>query len=110
MATALRKGPYQTNLVIAGYDVNTSSPSLYVIDYLASCCKVNFGSHGYASHFLLSVFDRDWKEGMNEEEAFELVRKCLHELRTRFIISQPNFLVKIVDVNGVRIMDGTGSL
>ena len=42
---------------------------------------------------------------MTLEEGLELVRKCIFELRTRFMLNQPTFMVKIVDAEGVRIVD-----
>mmetsp|Transcript_27454 Transcript_27454/g.26263 ORF Transcript_27454/g.26263 Transcript_27454/m.26263 type:complete len:193 (+) Transcript_27454:106-684(+) len=101
LAKALRKGPYQTNLLLAGYDDN-EGVSFYHMDYMAALSKANFGAHGYAAGFVLSVFDREWKVGMPLEEGLEVIRKCLHELRTRFLISQPVFVIKVVDKNGTR--------
>lgn len=103
LATALRKGPYQSNLLLAGFDTQ-DGVSLYHMDYMASLSKVNFGAHGYAANFILSVFDRDWKKGMNLQEGLEVVRRCIHELRTRFLISQPVFILKVVDSNGTRVV------
>jgi len=100
---ALRKGPYQANLLLAGYDA-IDGVSLYRMDYLAALSKVNFGAHGYAANFILSVFDRDWKRNMSLEEAMEVVRRCIHELKTRFLISQPVFIVKMVDKNGTKTL------
>lgn len=74
------------------------------MDYMASLSKVNFGAHGYAANFILSVFDRDWKKGMNLQEGLEVVRRCIHELRTRFLISQPVFILKVVDATGTRVV------
>lgn len=42
---------------------------------------------------------------MSVEEAVDVVKKCIAELKTRFLIAQPNFMVKVVDANGVRIID-----
>jgi 20S proteasome alpha/beta subunit len=39
---------------------------------------------------------------MTVEEGIELVKKCIHELHVRFLISQPNFFIKIVDKDGIR--------
>ncbi len=74
------------------------------MDYMASLSKVNFGAHGYAANFILSVFDRDWKKGMNLQEGLEVIRRCIHELRTRFLISQPVFILKVVDATGTRVV------
>uniref|UniRef100_A0A7S3NPS0 Proteasome subunit beta n=1 Tax=Aureoumbra lagunensis TaxID=44058 RepID=A0A7S3NPS0_9STRA len=104
LARALRKGPYQTNLLLGGYDADLGA-SLYYIDYLASSNKVNFGCHGYASNFILSIFDKEWKQGLTESEALEIVRKCIAELQTRFLVSLPEFVIKIVDANGIRSLD-----
>jgi len=105
LATALRKGPYQTNLLLGGYDTGSNAgPSLYFFDYLAAMAKVNFAAQGYAANFILSVFDRDWKENMTLEEGLEIVKKCLHELKTRFLISQPVFTIKVVDKDGCRVV------
>jgi len=104
LATALRKGPYQTNLLLAGYDEN-SGPSLHWMDYMASYSKVNFGAHGYCSSFVISVFDREWKHNCTLEEGLEICRKCIHELKTRFMISQPVFIIKVVDKDGTRVVE-----
>jgi len=75
LAKALREGPYQTNLLMAGYDAH-DGVSLYAIDYLAYLTKPKFGAHGYASNFILSVFDREWKDNMTEAEALEVRVPC----------------------------------
>ena len=103
LATALRKGPYQTNLLLAGHD-ELDGISLYWMDYMAGLSKVNFGAHGYAANFVLSVFDRDWTVDMTLDQGVAVMKKCLHELRTRFMISQPVFVVKVVDKDGTRVI------
>ena len=72
------------------------------MDYLAALTKINFAAHGYCSNFVLAVMDREWKPGMNEDEAIAVIRKCIHELKTRFLISLPSFTVKVVDKDGCR--------
>ena len=62
LATALRKAPYQTNVLLAGFEPK-AGPSLYFMDTYSAMAEVNFGVHGHASSFLLSVFDRTWKVG-----------------------------------------------
>lgn len=125
LAVALRKGPYQTNLLLAGVDEGTNEASLYWMDYLAAMSKVNFGAHGYAAHFILSIFDREFPSPhaapgnrgsedpavaangttlLSEEEGIALARKLVHELHTRFLMNQPNFVLKIVDKNGCRVL------
>jgi len=104
LARALRKGPYQVNLLLGGYDVKTMSPSLYFMDYFASMAEVNYGVQGYAASFCLSIFDREWKEGLNEAQAMEIIDHCIDELKTRFLISQNNFITKVADKDGTRVV------
>lgn len=103
LATALRKGPYQVNLLLGGYDVKDGQASLYYMDYLAALQKVPYGCQGYAAYFCLSIMDREYREGLDEAAALKIVEKCIHEMHTRFLISQPNFIIKVVDKDGVRV-------
>eukprot|EP00613_Pedinella_sp_CCMP2098_P006000 CAMPEP_0171612020 /NCGR_PEP_ID=MMETSP0990-20121206/10962_1 /TAXON_ID=483369 /ORGANISM="non described non described, Strain CCMP2098" /LENGTH=186 /DNA_ID=CAMNT_0012175673 /DNA_START=157 /DNA_END=717 /DNA_ORIENTATION=+ len=103
LADAMRKAPYQTNILLGGYDKGAGA-SLYFMDAYSALAKVNFGVHGHASSFLLSVFDREWKEGMSIEESKAVIKMCIAELNTRFLISQPNFIIKVVDAQGTRII------
>ncbi|ORY38121.1 N-terminal nucleophile aminohydrolase [Rhizoclosmatium globosum] len=103
LATSLRsRNPYTVNLLIGGVDPKTGTPSLYWLDYLSSSVKLNYAAHGYASYFCMSTMDRYWKEGLSLDEAVNLLKKCLEELKVRFIGNLPKFVVKVTDVNGIR--------
>ncbi|XP_078437123.1 proteasome subunit beta type-2-B-like [Wolffia australiana] len=101
LATALRKNPYNVNLLMAGFDKDTG-PSLYFIDYLATLHKVEKGAFGYGSFFCLSLMDRYYHSAMTLPEAIQLVDKCIMEIRSRLVVAPPNFLIKIVDKDGAR--------
>jgi 20S proteasome subunit beta 4 len=102
LATALRKNPYQVNLLIGGHDGATAGASLYFVDYMGSLSKQDFAAHGYAGYFLLSTMDAHWRPKLTLDEACTLARTCIKELATRFTIHQPHFKVKIADANGTR--------
>lgn len=109
LAAALRRGPYQVNVLLGGYDAlggdgSGGTASLYWMDYLAALQKVKFGAQGYAAQFCLSIMDRDYRDGLNQEAAVAIVEKCIHELQTRFLIAQPNFVIKVIDKDGVRTL------
>jgi 20S proteasome subunit beta 4 len=104
LAYALRNNPYQVNLLLGGWDA-ADGGSLYFMDYIGSCTQANFSAHGYAGYFVLSTLDRYWRAGMGVDDALGLARKCVRELRTRFIMNQPSFTVKIADKDGVRVVD-----
>jgi hypothetical protein len=42
---------------------------------------------------------------MTLDEGIETMRKCIQELKTRFIINQPTFVAKIVTKEGIRVID-----
>jgi len=104
LAQALRRNPYQVNLLLGGYD-EKSGPSMYYMDYLASMHKMNIAAHGYGSYFALSIMDRHWKKDMSLDDGLKLIRLCIQELATRFVISLPVFKVKLADKNGIREID-----
>ncbi|KAL5712553.1 proteasome endopeptidase complex [Ranunculus cassubicifolius] len=101
LATALRKNPYSVNILLAGYDKETG-PSLYYIDYIATCHKLEKGAFGYGSYFSLAMMDRHYRTGMSVEEAVDLADKCIIEIRSRLVVAPPNFVIKIVDKDGAR--------
>ncbi len=47
--------PYMVNLLIAGYDLETKTPELYFMDYLASMIKVCYGSELNAKGCLIML-------------------------------------------------------
>mmetsp|Transcript_5903 Transcript_5903/g.16638 ORF Transcript_5903/g.16638 Transcript_5903/m.16638 type:complete len:201 (+) Transcript_5903:85-687(+) len=107
LAAALRKGPFQVNILLGGYDEKTGG-SLYYLDYLGTLHKVKHGAQGYAQYFCSSIYDKDWVENMTEEEALRIVAKCINEVQTRFMINQPNFIIKKVDKDGVQVVSFGG--
>ena len=42
------------------------------------------------------------QEGLSLAESKELVKACIKQLHTRFLMHQPNFTIKVVDADGVR--------
>ena len=76
LAYALRRGPYQTNLLVGGVDKETG-PALYWMDYLASMTETKYGSHGYASFFCQSIFDRYWKVRASVDLWFGIGRQAV---------------------------------
>merc|ERR1711865_150681 len=101
MATALRKGPYQVDMLVGGFD--KSGPGLYFIDYLASMQKCNKAAHGYGAYFALGIMDRFYKADLTLEEAKEIMRKCIAEMGLRFTMKMDSFNCKVVDKNGIRL-------
>jgi len=100
LAYSLRKGPYQVDLLIAGVDED--GPALYYMDYLASCEKLNKAAQGYGAFFTMGLMDRYYKPDLTVEEAKDIIRKCIKEMETRFVIHLGAFKCKIVDKNGTR--------
>lgn len=91
-------------MLIGGWS-EQHGPELYWIDYLAALNKIPFAAHGYAAFFCMSLMDRFYHKNMSLDEAKELMLKCFAELKTRFIVNFPKFVVKVIDKDGVRTID-----
>lgn len=110
LARALRKGPYQVNTLIGGYDITNKTTgegrsALYYLDYLGCLHKLKYACQGYCNMFCAGIMDRDYKADpsqMSEQDALDIVNKCIKEMQMRFLVAQPNFIIKIIDQNGVR--------
>ena len=107
LAAALRRGPYQVNILLGGYDEKTGG-SLYHLDYFGALQKVNHGAQGYAQYFCSSIFDKQYTESLTEAEALKVIEHCIQEIHTRFLLSQPNFMIKKVDKDGVHVISAGG--
>jgi 20S proteasome subunit beta 4 len=104
LAHFLRKSPYNVNLMIAGYE-DGKGPSLYYMDYLASLHELPRCAHGYAAHFTLGLLDRFYKRDLTEAEGIHIIRQCISELETRFLINRSGFVIKIVDKVCAHLLD-----
>lgn len=108
LAKALRKAPYNTNLLLGGVDFDKDqnpSASLYFIDYLASMQELPFGAHGYGSFFILGLLDKYYRPDMSKDEVLSLLKLCINEIQSRLMMNTPNFIVKVVDKDGVHKID-----
>lgn len=66
--------PFRVNLLLGGVE-GDGVPSLYYLDYLASCCKLEYAAQGYCGYMAPAVLDRYWKPNMSQAEGFELMHK-----------------------------------
>jgi 20S proteasome subunit beta 4 len=46
--------------------------------------------------------DRNWRPDMSLDQILDVLRKCLAELKTRFIIRYETWKIKVVDKDGCR--------
>ena len=105
LAKALRSGPYQVNMLMAGYDHTENRVKLFWMDYLGTLQQVNKGAQGYAGYFVNSVLDNAFHKDMTLEQGIEACKKCIQELETRFMINQHNFIGKVVTKDGVKVVN-----
>lgn len=100
VADSLRsRSPYQVNSLIAGHD--DDGPQLFYLDYLGALMPVKFAAHGYGSFFGLSVFDRFYTPNLSRQDAYELMRKAVEEVKTRFIVNMHAFKIRVIDKDGI---------
>jgi 20S proteasome alpha/beta subunit len=96
-----RSGVIAANLLLGGYDEGVGA-SLYWLDYLGTLHKMNICGTGYGSYFALSVFDRMWHPGLTQDEALEIMKKGVEEVRKRLVVAPERFNVKVVTAGGIK--------
>lgn len=106
LATSIRsRKPYQVNVLLAGYDVKTNTPSLSWIDYLGTKADLPYGAHGYAAFYCTSLLDKHYRPDMNVDEGLKLLKLSLAELEKRMPVDFKGVYVKVVDQDGIRPVD-----
>jgi 20S proteasome subunit beta 4 len=101
--------PYQVNLLVGGVDTlddhegdakdRLQEGQLFWIDYLGSMVPLPFACQGYGSYFCYGLLDKLYKPTLSKEDAVALLKTCLQELKTRFVVNLPSFIVRIYTVN-----------
>jgi 20S proteasome subunit beta 4 len=102
LSTALRRGPYQVDLLLGGVDMaknNTTESSLYYIDYLGTLQKINYGCQGYCTQFCLSIMDEQYNkyQKMSKDDALRIIKMCIKEIQKRFLPQQKYFIIKCIE-------------
>lgn len=106
LATSIRsRKPYQVNVLLAGFDSNSETPSLNWIDYLGTQVELPYAAHGYASFYCMSLLDKHYRKGMSFDEGLELLRMCIKELETRMPIDFKGCYIKLVDKTGIKVVE-----
>jgi 20S proteasome subunit beta 4 len=99
VARALRsRGPVQCNVLLGGVD--STGPALYYVDYLGSLQKLDFAAQGYVGHFALSILDKGFRKDLSREEAHSLMVSVYEQLKLRFLLHVPSFMLKTVSMEG----------
>ncbi|TMW46751.1 hypothetical protein DOY81_008171 [Sarcophaga bullata] len=84
--------PNQVNMFVAGYDPK-ERPELHYIDYLANAKPVKYSGQGYGGMFCASIFDCYYNDHLTQEEAYDVLKKCVVEIQKRLVITLPKFKV-----------------
>lgn len=107
LAKSIRtRKPFQVNVLIGGYDTKKSAPELYQIDYLGTKVELPYAAHGYSGFYTFSLLDRHYRPDMTCEEGLELLKLCVSELERRMPVDFKGVMVKVVDSDGIRVVEG----
>ncbi|CCF60457.1 hypothetical protein KAFR_0K01010 [Kazachstania africana CBS 2517] len=106
LAKSIRsRKPYQVNVLIGGYDIKNNKPELYQIDYLGTKVELPYAAHGYSGFYTFSLLDRHYRPDMSLEDGLKLLKLCIAELDKRMPVDFKGVIVKVVDKDGIRILD-----
>ena len=53
---------------------------------------------------MLSALDKAWRPALSVDEALALADASIAEVRSRLVVAPPNYVVKIVDKDGARVL------
>jgi 20S proteasome subunit beta 2 len=70
------QGQISAALVLGGVD-SISGPAVYQIAPHGSTAKLDYTTMGSGSLAAMAIFEADWKEGMNEQQAVKLVQRAV---------------------------------
>ena len=101
LAELLRRSPYLVNLLLGGWDTQSSSSTLYLMDYLGTMAEVPYAAHGYGSFFVYGLLDQHHRPEMSVEEGVGLLERCVREVQQRFLINLPAFSYYIINKDGL---------
>ena len=99
LSEGIRSEPHQCNCLVAGYDID--GPKLYWLDYLGSMVRVVKAAHGYGAYFLYGLMDNYYKKGFNYNDGVDVIKKCIAELKTRFLVNMCEFDVFKITKEGI---------
>lgn len=88
------------NLLLAGYDADVGT-SLFWFDYLGTMHKMNICGTGYGSYFALALFDKMWHPKLTQDEAFEMMKLGVAEVRKRLVVAPERYEVQVVTADGI---------
>jgi 20S proteasome alpha/beta subunit len=57
------------------------------MDYMGTMQKVSYGAHGYASYFVSSIMANSYSNQLTLEQALDIAKQCVFELRKRMMVS-----------------------
>jgi len=75
-----RMNPYWNDVVVAGWDEQTSKPFLGTIDKLGTTLQENLVATGFGGYLAMPLLREKWKSDMSEGEARALLEDCMKVL------------------------------
>lgn len=95
IANSLRtENAYYVDALVGGFDDIEKKPFLGSVDYLGNgLADQPYLFRGFSGKFCYSILDRMYKPDMTEEEGITVLKKCLCEVKRRFIANLSSFEV-----------------
>ncbi len=97
---SMRLFPYLAQAIVGGVD--EEGPSIYTLDPLGSLIRDDYASVGTGSEIAIGVLEAEYKNGMNAEQAVELVKKATKAATARDIGSGEGMDLLIITKEGSR--------
>ncbi|XP_046866670.1 probable proteasome subunit beta type-2 [Drosophila willistoni] len=92
------------SVLIASYDKQRGA-ELFLIDSLGNSHSVKYAGHGCASGLSNNILQSEWKPDLTRTQGHALLKKCICTVHHRLILNLRNFIVIMVDKDGVQEME-----
>lgn len=66
--------------------------------------RVSYGAHGYASYFVSSIMANSYTKDLSLNQALDIAKQCVYELRKRMMVAQDHFMAKLVTPEGIQTL------
>ncbi len=94
------RGIYYAELIVGGLE--DGEPKILVLDPAGGLMEENFAAVGTGAQIATGILEREYKEGLSEEEALSLAEKAMKEAISRDALSGDGIDLLVITESGAR--------
>eukprot|EP00003_Mantamonas_plastica_P026252 TRINITY_DN530_c0_g1_i2.p1 TRINITY_DN530_c0_g1~~TRINITY_DN530_c0_g1_i2.p1 ORF type:complete len:163 (-),score=49.26 TRINITY_DN530_c0_g1_i2:102-590(-) len=100
-----KQNPLWNSVVVAGMQENDKEAYLGFVDLVGSNYDDKYLATGYGAYIAMPLLRKGWKEDMTQDEAVELIKKCMSVLYYRDARTINNIQIVLVTSEGIDVSE-----